>query len=401
MVEKPEAPQNYNSKRKLWVGLFVFLVLLAAAACFIYYWWWGRFEQYTDDAYVSGNIIALTPQIPGIVVSINAIETDLVEKNQLIVQLDTTDPSLAYEMSKAEFAESLRLTTGMFENVARLKAERKNRNALLIRAALDYEHRNFLVSSGGVSKEDFEHSALDLSSAFSLWEEADHQLIAAISAVQNTTVLDHPLVLSAKDKLMQNYVNLQRCRILAPDTGMIGQRKAQVGERVEPGEPLMGIIPLDQIWVYANFKEVQLTKMKIGQQAIMTADIYGSDVIYHGKVVGIGAGTGSVFSIIPPQNATGNWIKIVQRVPVKIALDPDEIKKNPLRLGLSMEVTVDLHDISGSSIPPIKPPTPVYQTDIFAKQLTGVEEEIDKVITENVAPLFLEESYYSKLFMEP
>jgi membrane fusion protein (multidrug efflux system) len=165
--------------------------------------------------------------------------------------------------------------------------------------------------------------------------------------------------------LKESYVRLQRCKIVAPVTGMVAQRNAQVGERVEAGSKLLAIVPLDEIWVYANFKEVQLKKMRIGQSVNMTADLYGHSLTYHGRITGISAGTGSVFSIIPPQNATGNWIKIVQRLPVRIAFDPEEIRKNPLRLGLSMEVTVDLHDTDGRVLPIPKMPTPVYQTDVL------------------------------------
>jgi membrane fusion protein (multidrug efflux system) len=181
-------------------------------------------------------------------------------------------------------------------------------------------------------------------------------------------------------------------------TGIVAQRSAQVGEHVAPGTPLLAIIPLDEIWVYANFKEVQLGKMKIGQPVKMKADIYGGNVPYHGKVVGIAGGTGSVFSVIPPQNATGNWIKIVQRLPVKISLDPEEIKRHPLRLGLSMDVTVDLHDTQGSSIPAPYSAAPVYETDVFAKQIEGVEEVIDEIVAYNVDDRFLLEDYYQAIF---
>ncbi len=179
---------------------------------------------------------------------------------------------------------------------------------------------------------------------------------------------------------------------------MIAQRKAQVGEHVKIGAKLLAIVPLDQMWIYANYKEVQLKKMRIGQPVKIITDIYGSSLPFHGKILGLAAGTGSVFSIIPPQNATGNWIKIVQRLPVRISLDAEELRSHPLRLGLSVETTVDLHDLEGETVAEPKAPTPVFQTDVFERQLEGVDLVILKIIDENVAPIFLEEKYYDQLF---
>lgn len=393
-VPPPAAPR---SRKKLFLLFFV-IVAVAGLAWFGYWWIWGRFYEYTDDAYVTGNMVTLTPQVPGIVISINTDETYLVEKEQLIIQLDTTDLLLAFEQKKAELGETLRRTIGMFERVAELRAEVQKKDALFFRTSLDYDHRRQLVVSGSVSLEDFEHAEAALFASYAALQKSEHALTHAFAQVENSRVLTHPRVQKAMDKLRDAYVQLQRCQIKAPVTGIVAQRNAQVGEHVNPGTPLLAIIPLDEIWVYANFKEVQLGKMKIGQPVHMKADIYGGSVPYHGKVVGIAGGTGSVFSVIPPQNATGNWIKIVQRLPIKISLDPEEIKKNPLRLGLSMDVTVDLHDTEGSSIPPLYSAAPVYETDIFAKQLDGVEEVIDEIVQTNVDPRFLLEDYYIAIF---
>ncbi len=389
-------PQG-SPHRKAWIFGYILIALLIGIAIFIYWWGWLRFRAYTDDAYVAGNMVTLTPQIPGIVVSINADETDIVEKNQLIVELDPTDFAIAYEQKKAELAEALRNAISWFERVGELKAELEVQKAVLWKSALDYEHRKNLVQQGGVSKEDFEHSEADLRAAFASLIDIEHSLIAAIAQVERTTVVTHPSVEVAQEQLKEAYVQLNRCKIYAPVTGMIAQRNVQVGERVEAAGNLLAIVPLDQIWVYANYKETQLTKMKIGQPVKMTADIYGSSVVYQGKVIGIAAGTGSVFSIIPPQNATGNWIKIVQRLPVRITLDPEQIIEHPLRLGLSMEVTVDLHNTQGSSLPHLKSPAPVYATDIWDEQLKGADVVIDEIIQANVAPLFLKEEYYMHL----
>lgn len=389
-----QPPSQGSPRRKAWIFGYIFTALLIGAAIFIYWWGWLRFEEYTDDAYVAGNMVALTPQITGIVTSINADETDIVEKGQLIIELDTTDFAVAFEQKKAELAEALRHVVSLFEKVGELGAEMEQKKAILWKSALDYEHRKNLVESGGVSIEDFEHSEADLRAAFAALIDVEHALTSALAQVERTTVVTHPTVEKAQERLKEAYIQLNRCKIFAPVRGMVAQRRAQVGERVIAAEKLLAIVPLDEIWVYANFKEVQLKKMKLGQPVKMTADIYGSSVEYHGKVIGIAAGTGSVFSIIPPQNATGNWIKIVQRVPVRITLDPEEITANPLRLGLSMEVTVDIHDTEGSSLGTVKSQKPVYETDIFDQQLVGADAIIDEIIHENVSPVFLNASYY-------
>ncbi|MBI2742866.1 MAG: efflux RND transporter periplasmic adaptor subunit [Chlamydiales bacterium] len=393
-TRKALPPPQDPPRRKAWIFGYIFIALLIAVAIFIYWWGWLRFEEYTDDAYVAGNMVALTPQIPGIVVSINADETDIVEKGQLVIELDPTDFAVAYEGKKAELADALRKSVSLFERVGELGAEIEQRKALLWKSALDYEHRKNLVEIGGVSIEDFEHSEADLRAAYAALIDVEHALTGALAQVDRTTVVTHPSVEKVQEELKEAYIQLNRCKIYAPVRGMIAQRRAQVGERVLPAEKMLAIVPLDEMWVYANFKEVQLKKVKIGQPVKMTADIYGSSVEYHGRVIGLSAGTGSVFSIIPPQNATGNWIKIVQRLPVRITLDAQQLCDYPLRLGLSMEVTVDIHDTQGSSTPPTKSPQPVYETDIFEEQLVGIDEVIDEIIHENVSPVFLNAAYY-------
>ncbi len=393
MADENKPPRH----RKAWIIGYLSIALILGVAVFLYWFFYLRFEEYTDDAYVGGNMVPLTPQIPGIVVSINADETDIVEKDQLIIELDPTDAQLNFDKKKAEYGKALRETTTLFERAKELRQEVEEKKALFWKSSLDYEHRRDLVDVGGVSIEEFQHAEADLRAAFANLLDSEHQLISALSQIENTTVLTHPLGTRAKEMLKEAYVHLKRCKITAPVSGMIAQRKAQVGEHVLPGTKLLAIVPFDEMWIWANYKEVQLKKMRIGQNVKMRSDIYGRSIHFHGKIIGLSAGTGSVFSIIPPQNATGNWIKIVQRIPVKISLDSEEIRKNPLRLGLSMEVYVDLHDLDGSSIPRPKPLIPLYETDIFAKQLDGVEKVIVEVIENNVASLFLDPEYYQNL----
>lgn len=387
--------KDYSKHRKPILLGAIFIFLLIALACFLYWLIWLRFEESTDDAYVDGNMVTLTPQISGIVTSINADDTDYVKKNQCIIQLDPTDSSIAFQQNKANLAENLRNVVKMFEKVKELQAEIEVKKADLYIAQVDFENRRNLVDAGGVSKEDYAHSEAHFHAAFADLQRVEHQLTSAIAQIDGTSVTTHPLVEMAKDQLRESWVKLQRCQIRTPVSGLIAQRTIQLGEWVNPAQPLLAIIPPDQMWITANFKEIQLAKMKIGQPVKMRADIYGDDVVYHGTIIGIGGGTGSVFSVLPPQNATGNWIKIVQRVPVRICLNPDELKKHPLRLGLSLEVEVDIHDTNGSVIPAPKPPGSLYETDLFNCQIEGSEEIIREIIRANVSSEFLEKNHLS------
>ncbi len=379
-----EADEAHKKKKQKWTMLITIgIFLLIAIGVFIYWYGWWRFEKFTDDAYVSGNIIELTPQVSGIVTGIYADDTDFVEKNQVIVTLDETDYQLSFEMSLSQLANTVRNVVQLFENVKRLEAQILVNEAELVRAEQDFQNRVDLVEIGGVSLENFEHVEADLKRTAAALEATRHELLGAYALVQNTTVDRHPLVQNAKEKVVEAYVNLRRCKIVAPTSGFIAKRSTQLGEYVTDTTPLLAVIPLDEIWVNANFKEVQLSKMRIGQHVKMTSDLYGDDVVYNGHVVGISAGTGSVFSVLPPQNATGNWIKIVQRLPVRVSLDPEQIKKYPLRIGLSMDVTVNVRNTQGEMLAAAKQLKPIYTTDVYKKQEMGVERLIEDVITKN------------------
>ncbi len=383
-------PENHHKRNKaVLITALIFIVL--GLGWFAYWWAYGRFYQFTDDAYVDGNNVILTPQVPGIVESFSAMDADFVPEGRILVELDKTDPRIALEKAIADLGSSVRDVMGMFEDEKKYAAMVQMKKAEFVKAAQDYEHRKNLVDDGGVSLEDFEHSEAALRANFADLMATEHQYIAAVSAIENTTVDTHPHVEQMKAKVRDAFVFLQRCTIKAPVSGIVAQRTVQVGERVKEGQPLMAIVPLDQMWVTANYKEVQLTKMRVGQPVHITSDIYGSSIVYPGIIAGIGGGTGSVFSVLPPQNATGNWIKIVQRVPVRIILDQEQIIQHPLRLGLSMEVTVDIHDTNKPYVPEIRPDEPLFETDVFATQEEGAEELIAQVINDNLSELFLED----------
>lgn len=370
-------------KRKKLLLIITLSFLILGGAVFLWWFFLGRFEVKTQDAYVQGNQVVVTPQISGFVQSITVQDTELVEEGRILIQLDPVDQKLALEGAKNTLAETVRNVTQMVENVGFLKAEKEVKKAELTRAGQDYQHRKKLVKIGGVSKEEFEHSEAAFIASFAGLLGVQHQLRGALALVENTTIKSHPLVEKAKDEFKRAYVNLQRCTIRCPVKGMVAMKKAQVGESVFPETPLMTIVPLNQIWVDANFKENHLGKVRIGQSVKLHSDLYGSDVPYQGKVTGIGAATGSVLSVLPPQNATGNWIKIVQRLPIRIELDPQEVIENPLRLGLSMHVTVDIHDTSGKRIPPPPPPGALFKTNIFAKEEKWADKLIDQIIEQN------------------
>jgi membrane fusion protein (multidrug efflux system) len=350
---------------------------------FIYWLEVLRFEEYTDDAYVHGNMVEITPQVPGIVTSINVDDTEYVEEGQVLIQLDKTDYRLAYEKAKHSLAETVRSVVQMFIQVEELRAELEQKEAALFRAEKDYQNRVNLVEIGGVSREEFEHVEASFASAEASQKESYHALQGAIARVQGTNIETHPKVKKAADLVRDAYVNLKRCDILAPMSGYVAQRTVQLGEYVNLSEPLLTVIPLNDLWVDANFKEIQLSKMRVGQSVKMTSDIYGREVVFIGKVIGINPGTGSVFSALPPQNATGNWIKIVQRVPVRVSLDPQQLKKYPLWLGLSMDVTVDIHDISSEMLRQKSKLKPIYKTKIYQKQEEGVNPIIQEIIQDN------------------
>ncbi len=373
--------------RAMWITLLIFVVI--GLGCLGYWWFWARFYQYTNDSYVGGNKVIITPQVPGIVTSFSAISTDFVEQGRILIELDKTDANIALSRSIAELGDAVRQVEKMFEEVKIYAAEINRQKALFIRDAQDYERREVLVCDGGVSVEDFEHAKANLEAAYAGLVSTEHRYLVAVAQVENTSVYTHPLVVQAKDRVRDAYVFLQRCTIKAPVTGIVAQRSVQVGEHVNAAMPLMAIVPLDQMWIDANFKEIQLKKMRVGQMAKITADIYGDEVEYHGTVVGIGGGTGSVFSVLPPQNATGNWIKIVQRLPVKLIIPPEELKEHPLRLGLSMEVTVDIHDTDLPLIPMERPPEPLFSTDVFEDQEIGAEDLIASVIEANLSQEFI------------
>ncbi|GAB4190404.1 MAG: efflux RND transporter periplasmic adaptor subunit [Simkaniaceae bacterium] len=383
--EEKRKEEKARRKKKLLILLFFIVVFIAGG---IWLFWWlmlGRFEESTSDAYVHGNIVEIMPQVSGYAAEIYVKETDYVKQGQSLVKLDTTDQELAFIKSKSDLAQTVRQVAGEFERTKALYARWNASKAEYIKTKQDYTHRKNLVQAHGVSLEDYQHAAANFKIAKENVRRLKHDFLQALAFVENTSINTHPLVLDAKQKMRQAYVNLKRCDIKSPSDGIVAQRKVQVGESVNPENPLMTVIPLEQIWIDANFKETDLKNIRIGQQVIAEADMYGSNIKFTGKVAGINPGTGSIFSVLPPQNATGNWIKIVQRLPVRVQLDPKQVKDHPLWLGLTMKVAVKTKDRRGrvvSESASLK--KPLFHTQIFSEQLEGIDVIIASIVQKNL-----------------
>ena len=389
-----------NPRRRTALTAIAVAVLVIGGGYGIYYWMTGRHSESTDNAYVQANVVQITAQAGGTVTAIQADDTDFVKAGQLLVKLDPADARVALDQAEAALAQTVRETRILFANNSTLQAQIDARAADATRAKADLDkaqddvnRRQPLVQSGAVGKEEFSHATDQLSSAKSAYTAAKSALDAAReqlgsnqSQTEGTTVADHPNVQRAAAKVREAWLAVQRADVPAPVSGTVARRSVQVGQRVQAGVALMSVVPLDSAWVDANFKEGQLERLRIGQPATLEADVYGKYVVFHGKVEGLGAGTGAAFSLLPAQNATGNWIKVVQRVPVRISLDPKEIAQNPLRVGLSMTVTVNVADESGTSVestPRTQAQGAVASTTVFDSLSHDADAEVARIIAAN------------------
>jgi membrane fusion protein (multidrug efflux system) len=376
------APQNNRTR---WLALAIAAFAAIGIAYGVYWALALRYFQSTDDAYVSGNVVQITPQISGTVVAIGADDTQFVTAGQPLVQLDRADAKVALDQAEAQLAKTVREVRNLFATTAQLSATVSMRQSDLAKANEDQARRERLASSGAVSSEEQQHARDASNSAKAALLAAEQELAANRARIDRTTVESHPDVRNAAAHVREAYLAYARTDLPAPVSGFVAKRAVQLGQRVGPGAPLMAIVPLDQVWVDANFKEPQLAAMRVGQPVNLTADIYGGKVEYHGKVAGFGAGTGSAFALLPAQNATGNWIKIVQRLPVRITLDPQELAAHPLQIGLSMQVAVDTHERGGDRLPQLAQSAPAYATDVFRSLDEVADQRVKAVIAANEA----------------
>ena len=345
-----QAAPTATSKRRRSLVVLGGVAILGGLVYGSYWFLSARHFQSTDDAYVDGDLVQITSEVPGTVISLTADDTQGVRRDQTLLELDPADARVAMSNADARLAEAVREVRTRFATAEQLRAQIVEREIELKRAQDDYGRRSNLLQDGAVSSEELSHTGDNIAQIRANLIEAREQLKATTVQIDGTTVETHPQVLAAEAAVRDAALALRRTRILAPVTGVVARRSVQVGQRVAPGTPLMAVVPLDDVWVDANFKEVQLKDMRIGQPVEVRSDVYGRSVKYHGKLVGLSAGSGSAFALLPAQNASGNWIKIVQRVPVRITLDPQELKSHPLRVGLSTTVSVDIRDTSGALI---------------------------------------------------
>jgi len=375
-----------NPRRRLALSALTAVFILAGATAAG--WWWldGRWHTSTDDAYVQGNLVQLTPQIAGIVIRINADDTALVREGDPVVVLDDADTRTALDEAKAGLAQAVRRVRQLYANTDALRANVELRRAEWRRAREDLQRRTGLPDARALADEDLKHAQAQFESAAAALRAAEQQLAASEALVSRTTVATHPDVKQAAAKLRESYLAAQRASVLAPVTGYVAKRSVQLGEQVAPGAPLLAIVPLADVWVDANFKETQLEYVRIGQPATLTSDLYGGAVTYHGTVIGLGPGTGSAFALLPPQNATGNWIKIVQRLPVRIRLDPQELAAHPLRVGLSMNVSIDTHDRSGPVLANAPSMEAALETKAYEHALADAERLEREIVQANLGP---------------
>jgi membrane fusion protein (multidrug efflux system) len=342
-------PQTSGKRRR---GLMI-LGLMAVVGAIAYGGYWfvsARHYQSTDDAYVDGDLVEITSEVPGTVMELRADDTQGVRRGQTLLELDPADAQVAMSNAEARLAGAVREVRTLFATAGQLRAQITDREIELKRAQDDYGRRSNLLQDGAISSEELSHTKDNVAQIEASLAEAREQLKATTVQIDRTTVETHPQVLAAEAAVRDAALALRRTHIVAPESGVVARRSVQVGQRVAAGTALMAVVPLDDVWIDANFKEVQLEEMRVGQPVEVHSDIYGHGVTYHGKLVGLSAGSGSAFALLPAQNASGNWIKIVQRVPVRIVLDPQQLEAHPLRVGLSTTVSVDIRDTSGALI---------------------------------------------------
>ncbi len=376
--------QPPKNRRGFLLRLLGAIVVLAAIAWALWYFFEGRWYEGTDDAYVSGNIVQITPQVPGSVVTIGADDGDLVHAGDVLVKLDPADADVALAQAKANLASTVRKVRGLYSNVSGAQADVAARQIAVDKALADYNRRRDLAKTGAISAEELSHAQDTLTTAQSALASSQQQYQTNKVLVDYTVVASHPDVQTAAAKLRAAFLDDVRTAIVAPVDGYVAKRSVQLGQRVAPGAPLMAVVPLRQVWIDANFKETQLTQMRIGQPVEVEADVYGGAVTYKGKVESLGVGTGSAFALLPAQNATGNWIKIVQRVPVRVYFDdPKQLEDHPLRIGLSTKVKVNMHDQSGPLLSRQAPTQPAFSTDVYQQQLAKADGLIAEIIRAN------------------
>jgi len=378
--------QKPKSKRRLILAGILSVFILAGAGYTLYWLLHGRYHETTDDAYVGGNLVQITPQVAGTVLSIHADDTEYVESGKPLVSLDKSDAQIMVAQAEAQLAKTVRSVRNLRATSTEGEANVTVRRSELRKAEQDLARRRSVESSGAVSGEELQHAVDAVNSARAALDAAQKQSEAQRAMVDRSDVHDHPDVLAAAARVREAYLALTRTEVPAPIAGFVARRSVQLGQRVAPGNVLMTVAPLEEVWVDANFKENQLANLRPGQPVTLEADAYGGSVEYHGRVTGFSPGTGGAFALLPAQNASGNWIKVVQRVPVRIALDRKELEAHPLQVGLSMKVDVDTHERSAGRLLRAERRAPAFATTAFASSDPQTEARIEQIIAANTSP---------------
>ncbi len=382
-TDTQNSSNNKSQQRKKGLSIFILLLLLIAIGSAAYWYFFIKGFEETEDAYVSGNQVMVSAQVAGNISKINVDNMDPVQAGDVLLELDDTNAKLSFEQAKSNLANAVRQVSQLNYTVKQLKSAVRANEITLAQAQGNLNRRVQLVKDGAIDKESFQHAKEAVELAKANLTTSQNQLGANQALLLDGPLSEQPQIQSAVSNLKQSWLNLERTKIRSPIKGYVARRNAQVGQAVSVGGALMAVVTTDQMWLDANFKETQLTHMRIGQPVEIHFDLYGKDKTFNGKVVGIEMGTGSAFSLLPTQNATGNWIKVVQRVPVRIQLDPQQLAENPLRIGLSATVKVNVSDSQGETLRDQAPATTLYSTNVLQYDESAVNNLIESIIRDN------------------
>ena len=374
---------NKSQQRKKGLSIFILLLLLIAIGSAAYWFFFIKGFEETEDAYVSGNQVMVSAQVAGNISKINVDNMDPVQAGDVLLELDDTNAKLSFEQAKSNLANAVRQISQLNYTVKQLKSAVRANEITLAQVQGNLNRRVQLVKDGAIDKESFQHAKEAVELAKANLTTSQNQLEANQALLLDGPLSEQPQIQNAVSNLKQAWLNLERTKIRSPIKGYVARRNAQVGQAVSVGGALMAVVTTDQMWLDANFKETQLTHMRIGQPVEIHFDLYGKDKTFNGKVVGIEMGTGSAFSLLPTQNATGNWIKVVQRVPVRIQLDPQQLAENPLRIGLSATVKVNVTDSQGETLRNQAPTATLYSTNVLQYDESAVNNLIESIIRDN------------------
>lgn len=375
-------PANGKRRKILLVIALIFIIIGALAA--VYWVLVLSKREKTDDAYVNGNKVTISAQVAGTVVAVLADDTQLVKAGQVLVKLDPIDAETALSRSANALAQTVRQVRQQKATADQYDSAIETRRLELARAETDLAKREPLLAERAIPAEEVRHAQESVELARAALTQAQRQSKSAHALVDGTAVESNPAVLQARDVYRDAWISAQRNAVVAPVTGYVAERSVQLGQHIQAGQALMSVIPLNSLWVDANFKEAQLRNLRIGQKAEVRSDLYGGSYIYHGRVEGMSAGTGAAFSLLPPQNASGNWIKVVQRVPVRIQIDDGDLVKSPLRVGLSATVTVDTTSRNGAVLATDSSDNSVGDTQVYTQDLAKANAEADAIVRRNL-----------------